>query len=373
MLNFFEQQAKAKRRTAVLVVLYLLGVFIFVIALTPIVLAVLFLIANGLFRKTGLIDENQFREVIELARTSPMEVFTRPEAQLFWVIAFAASVLLVFGASMWKASVLRSGGGQAVAESLGGQLVVHSATLGLHHKRLLNVVEEMAIASGIPVPQVYILDDEHSINAFAAGYTSSDAVVAVTRGAVTSLSREQLQGVIAHEFSHILSGDMRLNIRLIGLLFGIVAIQVVGSTLLRAGFSGGSRRSRGSGKAALVIIIVGAACFLLGIVGATIAQLIKALIARQCEYRADAAAVQFTRNPEGLAQALQVVGGTSNRGIIDHSGTQECSHLFFVSALTGPLLNSHPPLKARIRRPHPSWTGAWRPPPPHPARCTGSR
>ena len=288
MLNFFEQQAQAKRRTAVLVFLYFIGVCIFVAILTPLVLA--FGLAIGyFFASKERFKYEPFRNLTELIFTSPLEAWTNPEVQLLFGVACVVSAILVFGASCRKAAQLRSLGGKGIAESMDGRLVVHSPDLALYQKRLLNVVEEMAIASGIPVPQVYLLDDEHSINAFAAGYTSSDAVVAVTRGAAKSLSREQLQGVIAHEFSHILSGDMRLNVRLIGLLFGILAVQMFGASLLGLGSS--SRSSRKSGKGAGVLMVFGLLFFLLGILGATIAQIIKALISRQCEYRADAALI----------------------------------------------------------------------------------
>src|SRR5262249_45598711 len=193
-------------------------------------------------------------------------------------------------------------GGQAVALMMGG-VEVPGATTDARQTRLLHVVEEMALASGVPVPPVYILD-EQGINAFAAGYAPGDAVVAVSQGCLTYLTRDELQGVVAHEFSHILNGDMRLNIRLIGLIFGIIALSVIGRILM---LTGGGRRSSSRGNGGLMM--VGMGVFALGLVGAFFGRLIMAAVSRQREYLADASAVQFTRNPDGIGGALKKIGG----------------------------------------------------------------
>ena len=192
-----------------------------------------------------------------------------------------------------------SSGGSAVAESLGGRLV-DSNTRDPHERKLLNVVEEMAIASGVPMPQVYVLDDEPGINAFAAGHTPSDAAVAVTRGCIATLTRDELQGVIGHEFSHILNGDMRLNLRLMGIIFGILCLAVIGRILL-------SSRS-GNSKDKNPLPLLGLALLILGWIGVFFGRLIQAAVSRQREFLADASSVQFTRNPGGLSGALQKIG-----------------------------------------------------------------
>src|SRR5262249_37347604 len=225
----------------------------------------------------------------------------QPELLLF----VAAGVgVLVGGASAFKVAQLASGG-QAVALMMGG-VEVPGTTTELRQKRLLHVVEEMALAAGVPVPPVYILD-EPGINAFAAGYAPGDAVVAVSPGCLTYLTRDELQGVVAHEFSHILNGDMRLNIRLIGLIFGIMVLSVIGRMLMLTGGRRSSSSQRNDSRAGLMMLGLGV--FALGLVGAFFGRLIMAAVSRQREYLADASAVQFTRNPDGIAGALKKIGG----------------------------------------------------------------
>lgn len=267
----------------------------------------------------------------------------------------AGTGLVVFLASSLKAMQL-SGGGAVVARELGGrQLDVN--TTDFHERRLLNLVEEMAIASGVPVPAVYVMDAEDSINAFAAGKTVSDAVIGVTRGCMTLLTRDELQGVIAHEFSHILNGDMRLNIRLMGLLFGILFLALIGEFILRNSFrSVGSDRKEGAAFA-LAMLVSGLGLLAIGYIGAFFANLIKASVSRQREFLADASAVQFTRNPDGIAGALKKIGGLSAGSRVEHPMAKDASHLFFGSALGASLFATHPPLAERIRRLLPHWDG----------------
>jgi Zn-dependent protease with chaperone function len=202
-----------------------------------------------------------------------------------------------------------SAGGAAVAESVGGKLVSPQTT-DLAERRLLNVVEEMAIASGIPMPAVYVLENEPGINAFAAGLTTNDAVVAVTRGTLNKLTRDELQGVIGHEFSHILNGDMRLNLQLGALVFGILVIGLAGRGVLWALTHGRVRsNNKNSGGVILAISFVGLALLIIGYVGYFFGRLIQAAVSRQREFLADASSVQFTRNPEGLTGALKKIGG----------------------------------------------------------------
>lgn len=247
---------------------------------------------------------------------------------------------LILGGSLYKLGVLARQGGARVAEELGGRLVSRATTHPLE-RRLINVVEEMAIASGIPAPPVYVLDAEKAINAFAAGASPNEAVVAVTRGALDQLSRDELQGVIAHEFSHILNGDMRLNLRLLGVLHGILLLTLAGRVLMR----GARRGDRNAGAIALG----GAMLLTVGYIGTLCGKLIKAGVSRQREYLADASAVQFTRNPSGIASALARIADVGSG--VRHPRAEEASHMFFgTSARFSKLLATHPPIDERIRR-----------------------
>jgi Zn-dependent protease with chaperone function len=264
--------------------------------------------------------------------------------------AGGALVVIVLG-SLYKTVQLR-GGGTVLAERLGGRRVYPNTTAQTE-RRLLNVVEEMALASGVPVPPVFLLNEEQGINAFAAGHSPSDAVIGVTRGCAAELSREQLQGVIAHEFSHILNGDMRINLRLIGVLHGILLIGLVGREVLRiAGLSGGSKKNKG----AAFMLVAGLAFMLLGFLGVLFGNLIKAAISRQREFLADASAVQFTRNPEGIAGALKRIGAAAFGSKLVSPTAAEARHMYFASGLNS-LFATHPPLEERIRRLDPQWNG----------------
>lgn len=278
---------------------------------------------------------------------------------LFLKVA-AGTFLVITTASLFKMIQLRSGGPR-IAEQLGGRRIDSNTTDALERK-LLNVVEEMAIASGMPTPLVYLLSDENAINAFAAGTSHSDAVIGVTRGSVTELSRDELQGVIAHEFSHILNGDMRLNIRLIGILSGILVISNIGYFVLRFAFYGGGARrdSKDSGNP-LPFMAVGVAMMVIGFIGTFFGSMIKAAVSRQREFLADASAVQFTRNADGISGALKKIGGFSLGSIVKSPNALEVSHLFFGQGISGwmELFATHPPLADRIRRIDPSWQGTF--------------
>ncbi len=329
-MDFFEHQEQARRKTGLLI-LY------FALALAGIIAATYALVV-GLLSVTGEdfgVQGSQFWRPTALIGTS------------------AATLLVVFLASAFKSMQL-SGGGKVVASELGGR-ELDSNTIDFHERRLLNIVEEMAIASGVPVPTVYVMDKEGSINAFAAGKTTSDAVIGVTRGCMTLLTRDELQGVIAHEFSHILNGDMRLNIRLMGILFGILFLALMGEMLMRSTFY--SRYSSRKGGGTFVILAAGLGLIAIGYVGSFFARLIKASISRHREFLADASAVQFTRNPDGLGGALMKIGGLSSGSSIAHPMAKDASHLFFGNAISSSLLATHPPLETRIHRLLPSWSG----------------
>ena len=259
---------------------------------------------------------------------------------------------IIFLTSFVKSRALSQGGG-AVAESMGGRLI-SSRTQDLDERRLMNIVEEMAVASGVPMPKVYVLDHEFGMNAFAAGHSPDDAAVAVTFGLLIKLNREELQAVIAHEFSHILNGDMRLNIRLIGILFGIFALTVLGRIVLQSmRFVRGSRNKKGNGII-LVILAVGLTCLVVGSIGFFFGRLMQSYISRQREYLADASAVQFTRNPIGLADALKRIGGQGSA--IQDPKAMEIAHMLFASGLRSAFA-THPPLDERIRRWDPGFDG----------------
>ena len=261
----------------------------------------------------------------------------------------AAGVLVsVVIGSLVKIAEL-SKGGKAVAEMLGG-FPVNPSTTNAGERRLLNVVEEMSLASGVPVPQVYVLEEE-AINAFAAGYGTADAAVGVTRGCIERLTRDELQGVIGHEFSHILNGDMRLNIRLMGLLNGILFLALLGGVLMRLALTSRPRSSndKNGGSIVAALIAGGVVLYIVGWIGVFFGKLIKAAVSRQREFLADASAVQYTRNPSGLAGALSKIASHSSR--LEHPKTQEASHMFFGNGMAEAWLGlfaTHPPIQRRI-------------------------
>ena len=335
--SFFENQDRARKKTGRLVVFF--------------VLAVLAIIAM-LYALAILVVGYQAYDPSSEARLSELGWWNPELLVQVGVLALA----VVGGGSLFKIAQLR-GGGKAVAEGLGGRLV-HSDTRDLTERKLRNVVEEMAIASGTATPPVYMLDDELGINAFAAGFSPSDAVVGVTRGCAEQLSRDELQGVIAHEFSHMLNGDMRLNIRLIGVVHGILIIGIIGYILLRS--AGLSRGRGGRDNSGAALLAAGFGLMIIGFLGTFFGNLIKASVSRQREFLADASAVQFTRNPEGISGALKKIGGFETGSRIEHPNAPEASHMFFgqgIASGINAMFSTHPPLAERIRRLDPSFDG----------------
>jgi len=251
-----------------------------------------------------------------------------------------------------------SGGGDVVANDLGGRLLDGTPS-DFREKRLLNVVEEMALASGVPVPMVYVMDHENSINAFAAGTEPTNAVIGVTRGCLERLDREELSGVIAHEFSHILNGDMRMNMKMVGWVFGLTAIAMVGQVMLRSLTYGRvGRRDRDSGQLIMAIVAFAFGLMIIGGLGVLCARFLQAAISRQREFLADASAVQFTRNPETIAGALEKIGGLAEGSEVVAPKASEASHMFFAgSGLFSFGLATHPPLDVRIMRIKKDWDG----------------
>ena len=343
-MDYFQSQDLAKKRTGLLVFYFAMAVILIIVSVYLAIACVLHLAGS---EKETAGGEHAVADLWD--------------PQLLGAVALGTSAL-IGGGSLYKMASL-SGGGHTVAELLGGRLL-HPDSTDPDERRLLNVVEEMAIASGLPVPPVYLLENELAINAFAAGHTPGNAVVAVTLGTLRRLSRDELQGVIGHEFSHILNGDMRLNTRLIGILFGILVIGIVGWIMFRSSFGVrlGARDDNGDRKGFNPIPLIGLALYVIGYVGVFFGNLIKAAVSRQREYLADASAVQFTRNPAGLAGALKKIGALAQGSQIQDAHAEEASHLFFGEAVGGMnnffgLLASHPPLVERIRRIDPSFTG----------------
>ena len=327
-MNFFEHQDRARRQTRHLTFLFILAVLAIVVAIDGLLL----LVAGMSVREPG---------------AEPLSLAELASANQPLLTGGAVTTIAVIGlASLFKITSLRAGGGQ-VARQLGGTLV-ESDSRDAKRRRLRNVVEEIALASGVPVPDIYVLEQESGINAFAAGYSPSDAAVAVTRGALEKLDRNELQGVIAHEFSHILNGDMRINIRLMGALFGILLLALIGRrVLVHARFG----RSDKNGAA---VVLVAFGLMAIGYIGLFFGRWIKAGVSRQREYLADASAVQFTRDPEAIGGALKKIAVYSEASYLN-ADTEEIGHMLFGNGRPMALFSTHPPLNERISRIDPSF------------------
>jgi Zn-dependent protease with chaperone function len=338
--DFFQRQDVARRSTKRLVILFVLAVIAVVVSIHLILgLTLGFLVPD--------------------TATAGPDWSRLADPQLLAISAIG-TLVVVGGGSLFKIAQL-TGGGRVVAEELGGRLLNPDTTVP-SEQRVLNVVEEMAIASGTPTPPVYLLDEEPGINAFAAGFSPNDAVIGVTRGTAELLTRDELQGVMAHEFSHIFNGDMRLNIRLIGLLYGILVVGMLGHFVLRATMYSGLRRGRSRREGnPLPLIALGAGLMVIGFVGTFFGNIIKAAVSRQREFLADASAVQYTRLPEGIAGALKKIGAASMGSKLQSPNAPEASHMFFGRATSGlsGMFSTHPPLGERIRRIEPGWDGTF--------------
>jgi Zn-dependent protease with chaperone function len=321
-VDFYARQEAARRTTRWLLLAFLVSVVLVVLAIDAVVFALL-----------GAADSGE--------SSAGVLVFTS-------VVVLA----IICGASLFKTLSLRSGGG-VVARSLGGTRVERS-TRDPALRRLRNVVEEMAIASGVTMPEVYVLENEDGINAFAAGNTPADAAIAVTRGAATLLKRDELQGVVAHEFSHILNGDMRLNLRLLGWTFGLLAIAIVARIVLQTSPRTGGRDRR-DGAAALMIAAL--AVMVLGYIGVFFGRLLQAAVSRHRERLADASAVQFTRDPAGLTGALLKIAGVSAGSKLVTPEAEEVAHMLFASGLSR-VFATHPPIEERLTALDPSFRAA---------------
>ncbi|WP_331345431.1 M48 family metalloprotease [Cellvibrio sp. UBA7661] len=343
-MNFFEHQDRAKRKSKQLILLLAVAVASLV-AITVLLFATLIYVSQqGNTDAYGNASPQSFWAGVSHALT--------PQA-IAWIAIGITSVVLL--GSLFRFLQLKSGG-RSVAEAMGGRLL-HGNTQDSDERKILNVVEEIAIASGTAVPPVYLIEDD-AINAFAAGYKPQDAVIGITRGCINQLTRDELQGVIAHEFSHIFHGDMRLNMRLIALLYGILLIGLIGEFLIR---HAGNRNIRRSSKdnSPFVMLVLGLGLLIIGYTGTFFGNLIKAAVSRQREFLADASAVQFTRNPDGIAGALKKIGGSSSGSELHNEHAAEFSHMYFSQGvkLFFNLMATHPPLTERIKRINPYWDG----------------
>jgi Zn-dependent protease with chaperone function len=331
-MDFFDRQQKAHRNTKLLVIYFIAGVMGLIAAIYLAASIILFGAHHRHYR-------------YESHGAAPVS-FWDPE--LFIAVTLGTVAVIALG-SVSKTMELAQGG-RAVANMMGGQLV-RPDTTDPHERKLLNVVEEMALASGLPVPSVYVMRDEKSVNAFAAGHSTSDAVVCVTSGCMKLLTRDELQGVIGHEFSHVLNGDMRLNLRMTGIIFGIVCLAVIGRVLWQV-------PSRGRNRNALPFL--GLALIAIGGIGVFFARLIQAAVSRQREFLADASSVQFTRNPAGIVGALKKIGGLTYGSRLGATHANEASHMFFGNGMGESLfglLDTHPSLEERIRAIDPAFDG----------------
>ncbi len=330
-MDFFASQDHARKQTRWLVALYVFTVVLIILSIY------------------GVVAYSYTHYIGGAGRHEVVVGWWFPDIFLWTTVGV---LVIVVGASAFKISSLNDGGA-SVAKALGGTRVSPD-TRDADERKLMNVVEEMSIASGVPMPQVYVLEGEAGINAFAAGYTIHDAAIAVTRGCIETLNRDELQGVIAHEFSHILNGDMRLNIRLIGVLFGILVIAIVGREMMSS-IRFRSRDKEGNGLA-IALLVGGLAIMIIGYIGVFFARLIQCAISRQREFLADASAVQFTRYPDGIGGALIKIGAHSSGSQITHSHAEESSHMYFANGVSA-LFSTHPPLDIRIRAVLPQWDG----------------
>ncbi len=329
-MDFFEHQDHAKRKTRVLV-------FYFFLAVT-LIAAVINLVVFQLGNNTGY-----------------FQLSTKDWFKSLWFPGVTLATFAVIALGSLVRGLQIHGGGKSVANMVNARLISMDSKDKLE-RRLINVVEEMSIASGIPVPSLYMLDEEVGMNAFVAGLVPSDTVMVITRGLLENLSRQELQGVVAHEFSHIFNADMRMNVRLIAILGGILALGQLGYFLLRSMRYRSYRRSSNNSNNQMGLAIIGIAIALLvvGYIGLFFGRLIKAVISRQREFLADASAVQYSRDSMGIANALYRIKTNGKGSLLDSSHAEDMSHMCFGSALKfsafSGLLATHPPIDDRIKK-----------------------
>lgn len=343
-MDFFAQQDIARRNTRLLAVLFLAAVLLLILLTNAVLAAFLFF--------------NQDYNIYSGSREGVSGFWSYFSWARFGGIGLSVTTIVAMVALVnW---IRLSTGGKNIAERMGGSRIVPQ-TRDAAERRCLNVVDEMALAANMPVPAVYVLNDERGINAFAAGITPADAIVAVTRGTIVHLKRHELQGVIAHEFSHILNGDMRLNVHLAAMLKGITFVGDIGHLLLHSSHRTRSGEHLHTGNSGVGLPVLGLTLWALGWLGGLAAGFIKAAISRQKEYLADASAVQYTRSADGIGDALKVIGGYIPGTLVHAARAMEMSHIFFgqIEHRLWQVFATHPPLRQRIQRVDPSWNGEY--------------
>lgn len=345
-MDFFENQDRARKKTVQLVFLFVLGLVATLVAVNLVCFVAYWVVTSPEGFSSGQ-SSGSFRSAWQSWWGS----------NLNWQVSWGILAAVVIG-TVFRFLEL-AGGGKKVAE-WAGATPVDMSTQRAEYRQLINVCEEMAIAAGMPVPELYVMEREQGINAFVAGYKINQAVLVVTKGALDHLSRDQLQGVIGHEYSHILNGDMRLNVRLMAFLAGLVMIGQIGRFLFHSGFSTGHRRSYRSrnddGRLAIVLIGVGVVFVAVGYIGVLVGRMIKAAVSRQREFLADASSVQFTRNPDGIAGALYEIKARSEGSRLAHKHAEDMSHFCFGETVAlSDRLATHPPVLERIKRINPNF------------------
>lgn len=340
-MDFFENQDKARRKTWHLMTVFMIGVLLTVL----------------LINLLGFVVYYAFFLYVDGQLDASLMGWL--QSRYSWQLSLGA-VLIILAGSLAAYLQLRQGG-EVVARWASARLVDYDSK-DPDERQFVNVVEEMAIASGAPVPQLYVMHNEPAINAFVAGYRPDQAVMVVSRGALEHLNRQELQGVVGHEFSHILNGDMRLNVRLMATLAGLIQIGQIGRFLFRSAFHrryGRHGYNRGSSRdsgAQLAIPVLGLGLILIGYIGVLTGRMIKAAVSRQREYLADASAVQFTRDADGIAGALYKIREHQFAGQLQHRHAEDMSHFCFADSISlSGMLATHPPLDERIKRVNPTY------------------
>ena len=333
-MDFYAYQAAARRQSRLFVLL-------FIAALACVVLALDAVVFTALEAREGPHYVSYAAQEYAGPGIGPLDYARRhPDTAL----GISLLILAVIGVASAFKSLELQGGGAVVARSVGG-VRVEPDTADPALRRLRNIIEEMAIAASVPVPEVYVLEQEPAINAFAAGQTPANAAITVTRGALDQLTRDELQGVIGHEFSHIVNGDMRLNVQLMGAIFGLLVIAVIGRMMFYFAPRGGDRDRRGGG---LGWVGVGLAVMALGYIGLMAGRILQAAVSRQRERLADGSAVQFTRNTDGLKGALMKIAASEYGSRFVAADAEQVAHMLFAPGMER-IFATHPPLLERIR------------------------
>jgi len=335
-MDFYKEQENSKKKSALLLLIFIISICVVVFFVG------MFFIA---------IDVFVYEEGTKSFNLTPSYILQNARLNVIISSFLSIFIVIVYGASKKFDELER--GGYVIANELGGRLLFGESASS-KEKTLINVADEMSLAAGVGSVPIYIIENKH-INAFVAGTTYDNAVLSVTRGAVELLNRDELQGVIAHEFSHIFNGDMKLNNFASGCISGILYIFIIGTELFfPLQFTATKHFSGITPKDVLRIFVypltmsAGIALMLLGVVGVACAAFMQFALNRQREYLADASAVQFTRYPQGIANALKKIGMYGDTLNNLRAGCYE--HIFFSS-------HSSPSVGKRIKKIEPHWDG----------------